>query len=52
MRHSVKNTSKSKSHLLNAAHDQETSLAKKIVHTSILTFAFRSKRCLNEKYFR
>ena len=48
---SVKNYfSKSKSHSLNAAHDQKTSLAqKKLVHTAILlTFAFRSKNRLNE----
>ena len=41
---------KSKSHSLNAAHDQKTSLAqKKLVHMAIyLTFAFRSKRRPNE----
>ena len=53
MCHSVKNNfSKSKSHSLNAAHDQKTSLAqKKLVHTAILlAFAFRSKHGLN-KYF-
>ena len=47
MRHSIKNYfSKSKSHSLNAAHDQKTSLAqKKFVHTAIfLTFAFRSNK--------
>ena len=40
--------------LLNAAHDQKTSLAqKKLVHTAILlTFAFRSKQRPNEQYFR
>ena len=40
----------SKSHSLNAAHDQKTSLAqKKLVHTAILlAFAFRSKHRLNE----
>ena len=51
MCHSFKNYfSKSKSHSLNAAHDQKTSLAlKKLVHTAILlTFAFRLKRRLNE----
>ena len=52
IRHSVKNYfSKSKSHSLNAAHDQKTSLAQKkyCVHMAILlTFAFRSKQCLNE----
>ena len=51
MCHSVKNYfSKSKSHSLNAAHGQKTSLAqKKIFHTAIfLTFAFRSKQRLNE----
>ena len=51
MCHSVKNYfSKSKSHSLNAAHDQKTSLAqKKLVHMAILlTFAFRSKQRLNE----
>ena len=43
MCHSVKNY-KSKSHSLNAAHDQKTSLAqKKLVHAALLlTFAFRS----------
>ena len=42
--------SMSKSHSLNAAHDQKTSLAqKKLVHTAILlAFAFRSKHRLNE----
>ena len=42
--------SKSKSHSLNAAHDQKTSLAqKKLVHMAIfLTFAFRSKQRLNK----
>ena len=51
MCHSVKNYfSMSKSHSLNAAHDQKTSLAqKKLVHTAILlAFAFRSKHRLNE----
>ena len=51
MCHSVKNYfAKSKSHSLNAAHDQKTSLTqKKLVHTAILlTFAFRSKQRLNE----
>ena len=40
---------KSKRHWINAAHDQKTSLAQKLVHTAILlTFAFRSKQRLNE----
>ena len=50
MCYSVKNYfSKSKSHLLNTAHDQKTSLAqKKLVHTAILLiFAFSSKQRLN-----
>ena len=40
--------SKSKSHPLNAAHEQKTSIAqKKLVHTAILlTFTIRSKRRL------
>ena len=50
MRPSLKNSSKSKSHSLNAAHKQKTSLAqKKLVHTAnLLTLIFRSKRRLNE----
>ena len=42
--------SESKSHSLNAAHDQKTSLApKKLVHAAILlTFAYSSKQRLNE----
>ena len=42
--------SKSKSHSLNAAHEQKTSLAqKKLVHTAILlTFTIRSKHRLNK----
>ena len=50
MRQSLKLFSKSKSHSLNAAHEQKISLAQKtFAHTAIiLTFTIGSKRRLNK----
>ena len=47
---SQEHLSKSKSHSLNAAHDQKTSLAqrKSVHHDSFVTFAFRSKCRVNK----